>query len=156
MDKRTNNMNVTRPNGITITPYDFEDNAMFIERMTTFAKRVRETFEVSDGSTIDGVAALVAEWEEKTYIGLEGEIRWISNDRVPPGDLVDEMVEFGMITSETAEVSEIIRLGDTARILEEYVAERANMSDELARDARAAFGPGVDLVDVLTGETFRT
>ena len=151
---------VTRPNGTTISPYDWEDDATFLNRMLTFAKRVRETFEVSDGSTIDGVAALVAEWEETSYIGPEGEIRWKANDSVPPGDLGDEMVEFGMITSETAEVSEKVRRIETARMIEKYRAERRAMSDEMKAEERlnmlAAVGPGVEMVDVITGETIRT
>ena len=49
---------------------------------------------------------------------------------------------------------------DMAVFREEYRKARANISDEQRREEaverRAAFGPGHNVVDVITGEVFRT
>ena len=82
------------------------------------------------------------------YIDAAGIIRWVSNDQVPPADIIAEM---GFCRATVANLN-------AARIEDRrvFMLARANISKEqLAEERfeqRAAFGPGVKLVDIFTGE----
>lgn len=83
-------------------------------------------------------------------------LRWHSNDRVPPADViaawqVDDATRAACDAARDAELAAFLadyRQARDARTPEQRAEERA--------EARAAHGPGVELVDVLTGERFRT
>lgn len=91
----------------------------------------------------------------------DGVIRWNSNGRVPPMDVVAFAAHLNTIGSlhqtVSVDASAAARDAETSAFLAEYRAARANGPTAEERfEARAAFGPGVDLVDVVTGRKWRT
>tara|TARA_R110002073_G_scaffold135159_6_gene283197 strand:+ start:973 stop:1257 length:285 start_codon:yes stop_codon:yes gene_type:complete len=86
------------------------------------------------------------------YIDAAGIIRWVSNDQVPPADIIAEM---GFCRATVANLN-AARTEDLRVFLLARSEARANISKEqLAEERfeqRAAFGPGVKLVDIFTGE----
>lgn len=84
-----------------------------------------------------------------------GLIRWVSNGRVPPADVVALAAHIGLEIDTAACTA--ARDSETADFLAEYRKARAGgPSAEERAEARAAFGPGTDLVDVITGHKWRT
>ena len=81
-------------------------------------------------------------------------VYWKSNDDVPPADIVEAMAEVDPTIS--VEYSAMVRKSQTREAIENYKRARANRTPEQvaeeAFEVRAAFGPGVEVVDVLTGE----
>jgi len=79
-------------------------------------------------------------------------LRWSSNDAVIPRDIVQELEWPHRVEMDEA------RDIETAASIEQYKAARSNISDEqLAEEAferRAAFGPGEEIVNILTGERY--
>jgi imidazoleglycerol phosphate dehydratase HisB len=82
--------------------------------------------------------------------------RWNSNDRVP----FDDMLQSWGLDFATRARCAAARDADNRETLARYVEARKNVSPEqLAEEAferRAAFGPGVEVVDILTGQRMRT
>lgn len=83
-------------------------------------------------------------------------IRWNSNNRVPPRDIIAGMLEAGLITQLQATVSNTRRDLDTAQFLSDYRRNYKGPSNEERFEARAAHGPGVTLVNVITGHKWTT
>ena len=82
-------------------------------------------------------------------------VRWDSNDRVPPQDILDLWQHLGFIFDMAA--SQAAHEADTKAFLTEYRANQpAQPSDEERAEARAAFGPGTEVVDFFTGRKFTT
>jgi hypothetical protein len=84
--------------------------------------------------------------------------RWLSNGNAMPEDCAMFAEFLGLpvkIEQQRKAIAEEARAS-----FDVYRAARANMTAEQraeeAAERRAAFGPGVEVVDVLTGETFRT
>lgn len=82
----------------------------------------------------------------------DGVLHWVSNDAVVPLDVFeDAYVEppAGQRAARDAEVDAFCA---------EYRRQRANHrpSEEEMFEMRAAFGPGQEVVDVITGQKFRT
>jgi hypothetical protein len=81
----------------------------------------------------------------KTKVGPEGELRWLSNDRpVPLDTFKDALVDPPARQAKAAKA-------DTDAFLADYRANQGPMSAEERFEARAAFGPGATVVDVITG-----
>jgi hypothetical protein len=90
-------------------------------------------------------------------VQFDGQVyRWTSNNRVPPSDAIkkygiDKLPMFHQATHD------IVREEETLAALEEY---RERMKDykpsaEELYEMRAAFGPGVTVVNAITGKKFR-
>ncbi len=84
----------------------------------------------------------------------DGVVRWNSNGRVPPIEILDLWsdlgLEFAYLTSANARDSEEMAF------LADYRARYTGPSDEEKRAARAAFGPGLNIVNVITGTEWTT
>jgi hypothetical protein len=81
---------------------------------------------------------------------------WNSNDRHPMDDLMTEWLDLGLVTKEMFDATAIAREESNMAFFAEFKTARANRSaDEIREEAfemRAAFGPGVEVVNVITGE----
>lgn len=99
---------------------------------------------------------LAATLRDRAHATIEaGVIRWNSNGRVPPADVVALAAHIGLAIDTAACTA--ARDTETAQFLAKYRKARAGgPTAEERGEARAAFGPGVDLVDVITGHKWRT
>ena len=128
--------------------------------MSSFLKDI-ETYK-DDPSSFRYREAMAAKEEilaqERFTVDSEGVMRWKSNNRIPPrewielaGHLLDH-VSF----ERCVEVSQ--KEDDEA--IEEYIRRMADRTpEEIAEqqaEARAAFGEGVEVVNMFTKETFMT
>jgi hypothetical protein len=84
----------------------------------------------------------------------DGVIRWNSNDRVPPEDIVALAIHIGL-PIDLAKTN-AARDADLDKFLAEYRANYKGPTDEERYEARAAHGPGVTLVNVITGHKWTT
>jgi hypothetical protein len=91
---------------------------------------------------------------ENTYEDAEGAIRWKSNDNV----LFDDTLEEAGLTVPASQKA--VRDREAAKAIRAYIEAQANRSDdeiaEQRAEARAAMGPGVEMVNVFTGERYTT
>lgn len=91
---------------------------------------------------------------------LDGVIRWNSNGRCLPKECCDELFEAGLIDSIICDETHHAREKETREFIEEYRAAQANRTaeqrEEERLEARAAMGPGVEMVNIFTGEVFIT
>jgi hypothetical protein len=81
-------------------------------------------------------------------------VRWNSNDRVPFDDMLECFQSLGWITLQERENSARARDADTAAFLAEYRANYRGPSEEERAEARAEFGAGTTVVNVLTGHRY--
>jgi hypothetical protein len=86
----------------------------------------------------------------------DGVYRWNTNNSVPPKDIMDLM---GLDAEET-NLHDVARDLDTDKFLAEYREAQSNrtpeqIAEEVA-EARAALGPGVKLVNIVTGTKWTT
>lgn len=87
-------------------------------------------------------------------------LRWKSNDNVVPSDIMEQAR--GLFEEPWPFLKEMnaARDEETVQAIKAYKEARARMTPEqLAEEAferRAAFGPGEEVVDILTGERFKT
>ena len=90
----------------------------------------------------------------ETYAEPDGSLWWKSNNHPVPTSCFRE---YGIPVPEAQEARET---EETRKWIAEYRAARANISAEQraeeAFERRAAFGPGVEVVDVFTGRRTRT
>ncbi len=85
-----------------------------------------------------------------SYLDNRGIRRWKSNDQVPPSDCLTAM---GVTGPELARMEDV-RDAELTNFLAEYRAQQpAEPSAEQLFEMRAAFGPGAQVVNVLTGRT---
>jgi hypothetical protein len=93
-----------------------------------------------------------AEHFKETYLE-NNVIRWMSNDTVPPKDILAELCVAGFITNETLYDSIATKKVEDDAFLDQYIANRRKFgySDEEKFEMQAAFG-GEEVVDVFTGE----
>lgn len=88
--------------------------------------------------------------------GSSNVLRWVSNDRCIPNDIMLDLLRYGMVNAVTVATTRIVEREETDRFIEEYKMNRANRSaEEVAEEhaeMRAAFGPGETVVNILTGE----
>lgn len=101
---------------------------------------------------------LLAKFATDATVGRDGVVRWNSNNRVPPQEVLDLWAGHGKIFDMTA--SQSVRDEETSAAIEEYRRNMQNLSPEqeaeMRAEARAAHGPGVELVNVFTGRKFTT
>jgi len=81
-------------------------------------------------------------------------VRWNSNDRVPFDDMLQEFLQAGLIDRQTLVNSNEARRVETAQFLANYRANYRGPSEEERFEARAAFGPGARVVNVITGHEY--
>ena len=86
----------------------------------------------------------------------DGVLLWNTNDRSPMNDMTTRWLELGLITQEVVDATEIARDEQNAAFFADYKVARANRTPEQIAEEqfemRAAFGPGVEVVNVITGE----
>ena len=116
-----------------------------------------------NGNTPDRVLYIVAITERgRTYTSeaysnaeeAHTVLRWQSNDRPVPMDIMEASEWFHIDSHRRTHNAE------QAASIAEYIESRKHISDEQraeeAFERRAAFGPDEDVVNVLTGERYRT
>jgi hypothetical protein len=86
----------------------------------------------------------------------KGVYRWKSSDNVPPTDIL----EGAGFTEAELKINGLARDHQITQSLLKYAEAQKNRSDEQIAEerfeARAAMGPGVDMVNVVTGEKWTT
>lgn len=97
---------------------------------------------------------LIADFDTQATVDAAGVVRWNSNNQVPPEDVLELWAHVGKPFN--LEASKAARSADLDRFLAEYRARYKGPSPEERAEARAAFGPGVELVNVITGHRWRT
>lgn len=125
--------------------------------MTDFAKDLNSTNNVVKRRAEEMRTRLLNNVDEFS-VNEEGVMRWNSNDQVPPSDIVDFASQLMDDISNIA--SDEARKVDQAAFFETYREGRRNMNADQKREEaferRAAFGPGETVIDIVTGERFRT
>lgn len=109
------------------------------------------------GSAYHGEATRLAQQlRDPAHATIEaGVIRWTSNGRVPPEDVVALAAHLGLGIDTAACTA--ARDAETRQFLAEYrKARTGGPTAEERAEARAAFGPDADLVDAVTGYRWRT
>ena len=106
---------------------------------------------------------MIDRWNEGEVRFVDGAVGWIMQDgefRPLMSDAVAELHDAGYISSITVEATAIARDRYTQRTLAEYAeAQRSRTAEEIAEqraEARAAMGAGVEMVNIITGETYTT
>ena len=95
-------------------------------------------------------ARLVAQRDEM-IVEEDGAVKWVSSGNYLPADCVEKLL-FGGADWFDADATARKREAQVAEQLERYRASRRAVSAEERVEMRAAFGSGVTVVDVLTGE----
>ncbi len=92
--------------------------------------------------------------------GVETVCRWDSNGRIPFEDMLNDFRDLGLISQAVVTNSLATREVEDRAFLKEYVEAQKNRSPEAIAEeraeARAAHGPGVNMVNVFSGETYTT
>ena len=106
---------------------------------------------------------MLDKWNEGEVKFVDGAVGWIMSDgefRLLMSDAVAELHDAGYISSITVEATAIARDKYTQRTLAEYAeAQRNRTPEQIAEEryeARAAMGPGVEMVNIFTGEKYVT
>ena len=106
---------------------------------------------------------MIDRWNEGDVRFVDGAVGWIMKDgefRPLMSDAVAELHDAGYISSITVEATAIARDRYVQRTLAEYAeAQQNRTAEQIAEqraEARAAMGPGVEMVNILTGETYTT
>ena len=106
---------------------------------------------------------MIDRWNEGDVRFVDGAVGWIMKDgefRPLMSDAVAELYDAGYISSITVEATRIARDRYVQRTLAEYAEAQQNRTPEQIAEqraeARAAMGPGVEMVNILTGETYTT
>jgi hypothetical protein len=106
---------------------------------------------------------MIDRWNEGDVRFVDGAVGWIMKDgefRPLMSDAVAELHDAGYISSITVEATRIARDRYVQRTLAEYAEAQQNRTPEQIAEqraeARAAMGPGVEMVNILTGETYTT
>ncbi len=114
----------------------------------------------SKTNTFTGYTAeKLAEQFDGAYV-KGGVCRWKSNDQVPFEDMLTDFAEAGFIRFVVIGESLTAREADNKVFFAQYRKAQANRSEEQIAEqrfeARAAMGPGVDMVNIFTGERYTT
>jgi hypothetical protein len=109
------------------------------------------------GHTVHRACASDAEWlvravAEGGLLVADGIGRWVSNGSVIPGDCAALIVALGLASTLDLAATAAARDIETAEAIERYRRNQpAQPSAEELAEMHAAFGPGVKVVDVLSG-----
>lgn len=87
-------------------------------------------------------------------IDESGVARWDTNNQVPPKDLMQVWADLGLPFNYEASVAEYD--AELSAFLADYRANYHGPSAEERAEARVAFGPGHELVNVITGHRWTT
>ena len=106
---------------------------------------------------------MIDRWNEGDVRFVDGAVGWIMGDgefRPLMSDAVAELHDAGYISSITVEATAIARDRYVQRTLAEYAEAQQNRTPEQIAEqraeARAAMGPGVEKVNIFTGEKYTT
>lgn len=107
------------------------------------------------GHVFDADAARASFAEGRHY--MDGYVvRWRSNDSVPPADLLEDWYRVDCIDMTTLKMSQKARDAEVAAFCASYRRRQAaRPSSEELFEMRAAFGPGAEVVDVVSGRRVR-
>lgn len=89
-------------------------------------------------------------------VDRDGVARWKTNGRAIPADVAAIYGATGRLSAATVRGTARARDRETAEFLAEYRRTYRGPSSEERAEARAAFGPGVRLVNVVTGKGWTT
>jgi hypothetical protein len=88
---------------------------------------------------------------------VDGVARWSTNDQVVPADWARLAVALGILDADVAAASAPVRDAETAAFFAEYRRRQpAAPSAEEQYEMRAAFGEGVEIVNVISGRRWTT
>lgn len=95
----------------------------------------------------------------QTYFREDGAVAWKSNGRVPFEDMLTDWQELGLIEGNGFVSFCLMKKSfDDKRAIQEYKEAMANRTPEQIAEeramARAAFGEGVEITNIFTGETY--
>lgn len=98
----------------------------------------------------------IADLTEKCNVDDNGVYRWKTSNNVVPGDILEK----AGFTDEGLAANKVARDIQITESLTAYVESQKNRSPEQIAEAqfgaRAAHGPGVEIVNFLTGEKWTT
>ena len=96
------------------------------------------------------VKRAIAQAEAKATVEEDGAIRWIESGNYLPDDFCEKLEYAGFTFSRKA--TQAARNAQSAAFLEAYRKNTKGMSEADKTEARAAFGKGTTIVDIITGE----
>ncbi len=99
------------------------------------------------------VRKAVAQADTQAAVDADGAIRWNSNGRYLMDDFCEKLEYAGYAFSRVATAEK--REAQNAESLAEYRRKSKGLTGEALAEARAAFGEGTTVVDVLTGKETR-
>ena len=111
---------------------------------------------------------VISQYENDTYLDNDGTVvRWKKSNNVVPEDILYDFRDLGYITDADIATSLAQKDIDTTIFIKEYIetAEKfkreepeayAEQQRELRFEARAALGPGEEVVNIFTGTSFTT
>ncbi len=89
------------------------------------------------------------------FFGADGVVRWTSNNRVMPKDCREILAHSAYRDLFDEEASRAAEEDETAAFLESYRKNYKGPSEEEKAEMRAAFGTGITVCDIITGERIR-
>ena len=102
-------------------------------------------------------------WEAGEVHIQDGACGWLMADgefRPLMSDAMQELKDAGFVDETTVTRTSVAREIHTKKFLQEYTIAQKNRSAEQIREerfeARAAMGPGVEMVNIITGEKYTT
>ena len=102
-------------------------------------------------------------WEAGEVHIQDGACGWLMADgefRPLMSDAMQELKDAGFVDESTVTRTSVAREIHTKKFLQEYTIAQKNRSAEQIREerfeARAAMGPGVEMVNIVTGEKYTT
>ena len=106
---------------------------------------------------------MITKWEAGEVHIQNGACGWLMSDgefRPLMSDAMQELKDAGLVDQTTVTRTAVARDVHTKAFLEEYRVAQLNRSAEQIREerfeARAAMGPGVEMVNIITGEKYTT
>lgn len=89
------------------------------------------------------------------FFGADGVVRWTSNNRVMPKDCREILSHTAYRDLFSEDASRAAEEAETAAFLESYRKNYKGPSEEEKAEMRAAFGTGITVCDIITGERIR-
>jgi len=106
---------------------------------------------------------MIDKWNQGEVHIKDGACGWLFDSgefRPLMSDAMQELKDAGLVDETTVTRTAVAREIHTKQFLEEYRAAQLNRTAEQIREerleARAAMGPGVEMVNIITGERYTT
>jgi len=106
---------------------------------------------------------MIDKWNAGEVKTQDGACGWLMSDgefRPLMSDAMAELKDAGLVDQTTVTRTAVARDIHTKAVLEDYRVAQLNRSAEQIREerfeARAAMGPGVEMVNIITGEKYTT